>query len=353
MTLTLKQHGIDARAYGSGAAISLEDLAADISCGTSRLMLDATNYKRLVRVVNLVSVCLRNLANDTVLAERGDAGPFFPCSTRESWENLEDAAHRILRKQCNILEGNVSFSDDPPLVTEADEESPKFPGLLTVTCKTIVQASIEGDAQTLSQVGLPDGRPWSFKDARGTVRSFEWIDPAELKEEPSSEMGSRLVPAAIGPSLKDLKAFVQAAKIEISAATHKSLEDLYAETRKGDASLILDSAGKITHVIDVVVFKLMDKKNNSILLEIERILPNGTKQKCASLPSAKRRAEENHFFTAWRILSEQLTLDERMVKIDPSDIEYFEEESDSVRFPGLKTVSRKRLMKGTLVALKS
>ena len=73
---------------------------------------------------------------------------------------------------------------------------------------------------------------------------------------------TRMVPAQFGPSLNDLKTYVQTNKIEF---TTRVLEDFYAEMRKGASSLIMNANGDIIHVTDVVVFQLSDKSGRILV----------------------------------------------------------------------------------------
>jgi len=268
--------------------------------------------------------------------------------------NSEEAAYEAMRELLDLGTESVSVERTPPQKYEEEEEASVFTGVSTVYCKELIQFTFASeDPHVLTHVGLPEARTFSVRDSRGVTRGFEWVDQAKVKalqtamSDPEAE--SRLVPAPIGPSLKDLRAYMQSPKIDIGPTGPRGLEDLYAETRKGDASLIQGPDGEITHVVDVVVFQLVDRKSGRILVETEQTLANGTKNKGANLPSAKRRADENHFFTAWRIIGEQMMLDAHMVKINEMDVQYFEEQKDSSKFPGLLTVSRRCLMKGELV----
>merc|ERR1712113_255030 len=108
------------------------------------------------------------------------------------------------------------------------------------------------------------------------------------------ENDSRMVPASVGPSFQALIAFFQKRNIDISSSDHRTLEDLYAETRKGVSSLVLQPNGEIIHVIDIVLFQLRDKTGKT-LVEVEQTI-DGAKNKKNRLPCTKRRAGENHFF---------------------------------------------------------
>merc|ERR1719296_41224 len=50
----LQEHRINTELFGVGKAKTLKQLAGEVSGGACRLMLDATDYKKLVRVVDVV-----------------------------------------------------------------------------------------------------------------------------------------------------------------------------------------------------------------------------------------------------------------------------------------------------------
>merc|ERR1719499_91101 len=54
----LQEHGIDASQFGNRGHKSLQDLANEVRSGEARLLLDATEHKKLVRVVYIVAIRL-------------------------------------------------------------------------------------------------------------------------------------------------------------------------------------------------------------------------------------------------------------------------------------------------------
>lgn len=372
---TLKQHNIDVKRFGKASAKSLQDLTAEISVGASRLMLDATSHKKLVRVVRSVTVHIRTdgdvsmpaLERQTLVqtscidAEGTESYGFrLPSVLQEPYENVEQASQRILREILGLETPTGLVAFGRPRDLETEEVSSEYPGLTTVNCQRVVQFVPEScDERVLAQLRLTLHEEWSYKGADGCARTFRWLSQEDAEALPDLEVencaelagaGSRLVSPHIGPTLEELKAYLQAAKIDISPATHKSLEDLYAEARKGDASLVLDGAGIITHVVDVLLLVLTDASSTCILVEVERAPTSGPKTKRAALPSVKRRPDENHFFTAWHILEDILAIDCELVTINRNDISFFENVLESQKFPGLKSVVRKCVMKGTVNA---
>jgi len=373
ITLMLRQYGMDTKSQDNKEQI--HKLADEVSRGASRLMLDATSHRRLVRVVSRVELCLRARSSGfkskpLVLVQRSgnDVGRLdlaateLPGGLRESNETVQEVAHRL---SCNVLglpAGCTRIAREAEIQEQEEEqETSEFSfglGLQTVCCKSIVQMEVAtADRRLLSRMGLPKGKAWSGTDISGTVRCFDWLNPEQIAECHRLNVGvgladtgmSCLVPAHFGPTLRDLKAHLQRCKLDITPAIHKSLEDLYAEVKKGDASLIESSDGEIMLVIDLVAVQLTSTRTKVVLVESEQDTVVGPHRHTARLPSATRRADENHFFTAWRILGEQPILEAQTVKLNADDIDYFEEVKCSDRLPCLKTVLRKRLIKGVLL----
>merc|ERR1712228_319765 len=106
-----------------------------------------------------------------------------------------------------------------------------------------------------------------IKSADGVELTLHWASAVDAQEASLSlesatsmeENDSRMVPASVGPSFQALIAFFQKRNIDISSSDHRSLEDLYAETRKGVSSLVTQPSGDIIHVVDIVLLQLRDK----------------------------------------------------------------------------------------------
>merc|ERR1711865_518879 len=105
--------------------------------------------------------------------------------------------------------------------------------------------------------------------------------------------------------------------------------------------------GSLIRIVDVVVIKLIHSVTGSILVQTEQTFPNGEKIQLKRLPGAKRRPDENQFLTARRILKRQLKVEENHVTLDASGVQVAEEEKESLAYPGLRTVYRKRVITAT------
>lgn len=109
-----------------------------------------------------------------------------------------------------------------------------------------------------------------------------------------------------------------------------------------------DSDGSVIRIVDVVVIKLVHSVTQSILVQTEQTFPDGAKVSLKRLPGAKRRPDENQFLTARRILKRQLKVEENHVTLDANSVQVAEEEKESLAYPGLRTVYRKRIITATL-----
>lgn len=83
-------------------------------------------------------------------------------------------------------------------------------------------------------------------------------------------------------------------------------------------------------------------------MQTGQVWPDGKSSTQPRIPGAKRRPDENQFLCARRILKRQLEIDENAVRIS-TDVGYLEEDRGSKSYPGLKTVYRKRVIKGEIM----
>jgi len=107
----LREHGIDDTLFGQGEAKTLEHMASEVQSGAARLMLDATEHKKLVRVVDVVLLRLYNTKeHGKLLVETGEQFPDgrrrniarLPGTKKEPHENSKETAQRILQDTLQI-----------------------------------------------------------------------------------------------------------------------------------------------------------------------------------------------------------------------------------------------------------
>jgi serine/threonine protein kinase len=365
----LREHNIDTSKFGVGTAKTLDQLAAEVQSGAARLMLDATEHKKLVRVVDVVLLRIYSRSSkDKVLIEVGEMYSDerrrniarLPGTKKEPHENSKETAFRIVRTLLDLGAAVITFDFEGKEVFEEEGDSPSFPGVRTVYRKEIVEGFVDDSktpGETMQKMGLPSGQEWSAKDPKGNTKFFAWMPQKEAEQKgvklksDGDESVSGLVMAPIGLNEEDLKKYLTNNNVDIALYGQngtKTLKEFSHELMKGESSLVQDG-GQVIRVVDVVVLQIVNPSAKDILVQTEQTLPDGTKNTFNRLPGAKRRPDENQFLTARRVLRKQLKIDENMVQLDAKDVQYFEEEKPSPGFPGLKTVYRKRLIKAELL----
>jgi len=256
------------------------------------------------------------------------------------------------------LGGDVNFDYTLKEIFEEQEESPSYPGVQTVYRKEIIEGTLAGEANSYIGNKPKGAKDWFQEDSTKNTKYFAWKTDKELqkakvkyKAPEDGEEVSGLVQAPIGMEEEDLRKYFESNNVDISkfgTGQAKTLKDISAEMIKGESALMQGADGSVIRVVDVVVLKLVHSVTNSILVQTEQTFPNGEKVELKRLPGAKRRPDENQFLTARRILKRQLKVEENHVTLDAAGVQVAEEEKDSLAYPGLRTVYRKRIIKATL-----
>jgi len=386
----LEDHGIQTSIFGTGEAKSLRQFADEVTSGASRLMLDAAEHKKLVRVVDVVLLRLcEGLGEDTrYLVETGEKYADgrerkdlnrLPGTKKEPYENTRKAALRVLDQTLDMGECNVSFDFTWLEVFEEDqEESPSYPGVRTVYRKEIVEGWIESSDEVLRRrpsreaggyrhCATPDidgtERTWSFTDYRGNIKWFAWWTEQECADsgvslfapEENNEV-SGLVHAPIGFSEDALLGYL----IEngLDPGEHgwgrgsKRLKDLSSETQMGETTFAVQDDGTVLRVVDVVLLKLSRPASHEVLVqtcEVSTETGEPLRKGLNRLPGTKRRPDENHFVAAQRALRKQLQIDQNNVDFNSDDVQTLEATKDSDSYPGLRTLYRKRVIRGEVL----
>lgn len=132
----------------------------------------------------------------------------------------------------------------------------------------------------------------------------------------------------------------------------KTFDEFAAEVQNGEAVLMLDATKhrRLVRVVDVVCVRLIFKlpTGHQYLIEFSETYADGRKRELQRLPASKKEPHENTRKCAERIISEIMGLKKGDVKINFSSKETFEEETESVSFPGVDTVYRKEIVEGVL-----
>jgi len=371
----LARHGIDTNQFGRGVARTLDDLTEEIRTGASRLMLDASAHKKLVRVVDLVllrvAVGTGDDADELVLVELGKeysdgraaAGlERLPATKREPHESTKRVVDRMLAQIFGQGRGAVRYSLQDSDVFETEDDSASYPGVRTVYRKELVKAHLVGaDGHPLECVGGAGRGRCSYVDLQGSTHHLCWLTTAEcasrgiLQTAPEEAEGfSGLVPAPMGLDEEELVAYLRSNSVDTSGFgrnSAKSVEDLSTELVKGESSLRQQPDGRVLRVVDVILLKLERVDTGDLLIVNGEVLPGGQEAlPRIHLPGGKRRPDENQFVAAQRILTNFLHIDENYVNFDLGKVTVFEEETDSHSYPGLRTLYRKRVISGEVLS---
>jgi hypothetical protein len=287
--LMLAEHNIDASKFGVGQAKSLDKLVGEVEGGAARLMLDAAEHKKLVRVCDLVVLVLQspNDPDKRVIIETeekfgdGRTRPTnrLPGTKKEPYENTRQTAHRILKDFMKIDPKDVNLDLMNIVRVEEEIESPSFPGVTSVYRKEIVEGTISiKSPDALMKVGLPSFNVWEATDTSNNTKIFNWMTAKEAEERkvklsPEKQEISTLVKAPIGYGEEALKAQLTKAGVDVSkfgTPGMKTLKEFSSELIKGESTLLLDEKGGATRVVDVVVLVVKRKAvGDEVLVQTE------------------------------------------------------------------------------------
>jgi len=362
----LRDHGIATDKFGVGKAKTLQQLSAEVQSGAAVLMLDASAHKKLVRVVDVVLLRICAPGNKTkCLVETGEKFADgrersivrLPGTKKEPHMNSKQTAELIVNEMINLGGAKVTFDFTKKEVFEEQEESPSYPGVQTVYRKEIIEGDLQAEASNHIGLKVKGAKDWFHEDKTKNTKYFAWMTDKEcakngvkIKQPEGAEI-SGLVQAPIGLEEAELRKYLESNKVDISkfgVGQSKTLKDISAELIKGESSLMVQKDGKVIRTVDVVVLKLVHSLTNSILVQAEQTFSDGTKATLKRLPGAKRRPDENQFLTARRVLKRQLKVEENHVTLDAGNVVVTEEEKDSLAYPGLHTIYRKRIISASL-----
>lgn len=372
----LQAHGINTGLFGQGSAKPLERFAQELESGASQLMMDAAMHKALVRVVDVVLLRLVSKMRDTTLflivsadeqldgRFRGDLNR-LPGTKKRPYENVKNAAERIVLETPDIEIEDVVFQLDTTECFEEEEESPSYPGVRTVYRKQIVSGVLSSFGQSEASGDRPAvRRPEAFHTSSRSTKFFSWLTEEECQEKgvklaPSARRRqeiSSLVPAPIGLKVKALGRYLKQNNIDPSAFGKdraKSLQELSIELISGESSLMTQPDGVVVRIVDVVLLLVTKAGTDQVLVvakESSASAVSAVDAELNRLPGSKRRPDENHFHVAKRVLQRQLKVNENRINLDADNVRICEEEKDSPSYPGLRTVYCKRFISATLTA---
>eukprot|EP00929_Paragymnodinium_shiwhaense_P111609 TRINITY_DN7992_c0_g1_i2.p1 TRINITY_DN7992_c0_g1~~TRINITY_DN7992_c0_g1_i2.p1 ORF type:complete len:782 (-),score=239.19 TRINITY_DN7992_c0_g1_i2:130-2475(-) len=373
----LSDHGIDTSRFGKGDAKTMEQFANEVHAGAAILMLDAQHHKKLVRVVDVVLLRITDSgsgANKRYLTEfaetfadgrNRDNLARLPGTKKEPHENTKKTVDRIIQQIIGVDPLAISVSIKDKEVFEEEEDSRSFPGVTTVYRKEIVEGTVVSkDATVLQKMGLNTTAPsdkFSHADSSRNTKTFKWLTEAncakqkiKLKAPAEGEEVSGLIQAPCGYTEEQLYKFLEENKVDPTAfgqKNTKTLKEFSNELLKGEASLMVDTDGKVVRTADIVVLILKKQGVGDILVEAKETYADGQTSELKRVPGTKRRPDENHFVTAQRLLKRQLKMDENCVSLNSAEVKVIEEKKDSPSYPGISTLYRKRVITAELLRL--
>eukprot|EP00929_Paragymnodinium_shiwhaense_P091907 TRINITY_DN517_c0_g1_i1.p1 TRINITY_DN517_c0_g1~~TRINITY_DN517_c0_g1_i1.p1 ORF type:complete len:824 (+),score=208.23 TRINITY_DN517_c0_g1_i1:105-2576(+) len=376
---TLVEHSIDISKFGCGEAKKLSEFLAEVKSGASRLMLDAAEYKKLVRVVDVVllRISYRSASGEKryliITGEKFDDGRTrkdlnrLPGTKKEPAENVKKVTARILKDQLGMADCKVLFDFKSKEIFEEEDESPSYPGVRTVYRKEIVEGQVStSDAIVLKRIGA-EGKvhEYSFEDSKHCTRYLHWYTESQcagltptvpLRAPKATQTISGLVQAPIGINEEALAKYLTSAGIDVSKFTGhegvKSLAEFAGELANSEAALARTKDGKVVRVVDVVALKLVKDDTKEVLVQAQETYENGKAKKDVNrLPGSKKFTSENQFQAAYRILDRFVHIDENNVQLHSDVVRMVVQTQDSPSYPGMSTLYRKRIITGEVSAL--
>jgi len=398
----LREHGVDVTGFGKGTSKTLTAFAAEVQTGASRLMLDAREHKKIVRVVDVVLLRLsysvgksatRYLIETSEKYSDGRPGHSnrLPGMKKDPHMNTRQVAEKLLKERLNMDECKVSFDVENHEAYEEEEESSSYPGVKTIYYKEIVEGHLVTDnTGLLGRLGLKsEAGKWQYEDASGTTRSFTWateLDCDTLKVRLKAPLHvsdmAYFVRAPVGFTEEDLQKHLESHHVDISGFGKdgaKTLKQFSGELLRGESCLIempiedragdhggdskggapqgtadspggtVDRKSRLVRCVDVVLLLLYRPDTGYLLVEMKEETPGeGNKPR---LPGTKRRPDENQYLAAKRYLKKILRIDENFLDFrqGKDGVSIIEEEKDSPSFPGIRTLYRKCVLTADIV----
>lgn len=373
----LQEYGISTSHFGKGAAKSLMSFSNEVHAGQSRLMLDASEHKKLVRVVDVVVLRLwvRSgvdeekvyLVEDSETLPDGRTLPHLhrlPASKKRPYENTRKCAERVLVDVLNLGDCQVTLDISHREAFEQEEDSKSYPGVRTVYRKELVEGEVlcsdEAMFRLLGSPGDPsfEEHAWHFEDKWHQTRYFKWLTQEQCEAEEvrlwanaNTEEISGLVPAVpAGFDEEVLTDYLKEHGIDtemFGKDNTKTLKEFSNELCHGECALAVDEAGQAVRFVDVVLVRLTcEAKGGAFLVVTQESTSGAPLKETNRLPGTKRNPNENYFLTARRVITRQLKIDENLVDLKHRDVRTMEERTVSDSYPGITTLYRKHIVPG-------
>lgn len=195
MAKLLMEHAIDTTTFGRGEAKSMENLKRELKDGSSKLTLDETRHRNLVRVTDIVilRVWIAIAKHDLFLIEASERFSDgrerkdlyrLPGSKRLPQESTQQTVIRILRTELAMQESWVSFQLGDAERFEEEQESKSFPGVRTIYKKEIVPCEITiKSEEILGKINACHGGDLFVNDEKtGSTKHFKWLCAAQCQD---------------------------------------------------------------------------------------------------------------------------------------------------------------------------
>lgn len=364
----LQKHKINTLNFGKGKAKTLSELTDECSRAECVMMQDANEHSKLVRVVDVVLLRIKDKPdgnNPKILVEtketfkdgRDRATERLPGTKTRPHENTKDTILRIIDTVLKMSPQKFEFKYSTKELSEQEEESPSYPGIHTVYRKHFVEGYITTkDPETKKLIGLPGGETFqTVADDSGITKTFEWLTvkschekKVKLEAEKADFVFSSLVDAVMKHSKESVQAHLQRFNIDTSKFgldEARTLTEFANEMSQGE-SYLLEQNGGILRAVDVVLLRVTSD-DDKILLEKNVRYADGRVIDTNRLPGIKRRPNENVYSAARRIIRTFLQLDEGFLQLKPGQVELIQESKESPSYPGVRTCYRKHIISGT------
>jgi len=377
----LEDYLIDVDQFGKGQAKTLDQFMGEVQLGSTRLMVDGSQYKKMVRVVDvvLVRVAVRDASGEKkYLVEMNEKYPDgrkraglnrLAGTKRKSHETVKNVVGQIVKTLLGMQDCKITFDFKSKEVFEEEEESPSYPGVRTVYRKEILEGLVTStDIKVLKRINA-DAQAgmeyYSFEDSKKNTKFFKWLTeveckalspPVRLRAPKSTGTVSGLVPAPIEVDEEALKKFLSGADIDVDKfgeGVAKTLHEFAEELSASESSLTITDNGSMIRVVDMIALVLMradcnDTGKQNILLEAKVRHKGGIEKVLDRLPGTKLQFQEGPFQAAHRLLERTLQIDESFVHLNDNTMRIIEETKDSPNYPGVRTLYRKRIITGEL-----
>eukprot|EP00392_Amoebophrya_sp_AT5.2_P006801 g6813.t1 len=378
----LQKANIKTANYGTGKAKTLAELCEEITNGECSIMHDVTggfSSNKIVRVVELVLLRIKNGSQILIEAKEklADGREYntwrLPGAKQRPNENVKATAERVLMERLHIDKTRVAFNYAEKEIVEVKEDSPSYPGVVTVYRKHIVEGAMQTFNMKPSEIAAIGGQNWeSFmtKGNKNEMKTWQWLNSKEIARKKIKIAGKKAndeVSSLVAPAMKidedTLRAQLEEGKCDpakYGSNGAKTLYEVAQELARGEWHLQQDSGG-MERVVEVVLLRIQDAQSGKVLLETAMTGPaagptitartdkTGSKKNKDQLPGAKSRPPESIYATAKRISNCLLNIPEDRLHFGSHAL--FEEAArDDARYPGLRTLYRKHVISATVDA---